>query len=216
MNTTEESANPVDRTLVPTNFTLHYSPEQIAMRTRELGDSISPWAKEVSLSTGQDLLAVAVLRGGIFFYADLVRSIRTSVEVAPVRTVGYDPEKNVPTDTVSVIADSVDVRGRSVLLVDDICDSGRTFERLVPLLLTKGAKEVKTTSLVRKIFPHKTFTPDWVGFEFTGDDWLVGYGMDDAERWRNLGGVYGMRPPKTGCESAAGVANATEATKGAR
>ena len=195
MNTTHDNSSSYDRTQVPAHFTLHYSPEQIAMRTRELGDSISPWAKEVSASSGQDLLAVAVLRGGIFFYADLVRSIRTSVEVAPVRTVGYDPEKNAPADTVSIIADSVDVRGRSVLLVDDICDSGRTFERLVPLLLSKGAKEVKTTSLVRKVFAHKTFTPDWVGFEFVGDDWLVGYGMDDSERWRNLGGVYGMRPP---------------------
>jgi hypoxanthine phosphoribosyltransferase len=184
-----------DRNHIPSHFTMIFSAEQIAQRTQELGRAISPWAADVSRTTGQDVVAVAVLRGGIFFFADLVRAISTSVEVAPVKTVGYDPKSNQGLDTVSVIADSLEVKGRHILLVDDICDSGRTFERLVPLLLDRGAVEVRSTVLVRKILPHKTFLPDWVGFEFTGEDWLVGFGMDDKERWRNLPAVYGMKPP---------------------
>jgi hypoxanthine phosphoribosyltransferase len=194
-----------DRNHIPPHFTMIFSPEQISLRTEELGRAISPWAVEVSQTTGQDVVAVAVLRGGIFFFADLVRAISTSVEVAPVKTVGYDPKNNKGLDTVSVIADSLEVKGRHILLVDDICDSGRTFERLVPLLLERGAEEVRSTVLVRKILPHKTFLPDWVGFEFTGDDWLVGFGMDDKERWRNLPAVYGMKPPVGATEDGKGA-----------
>jgi hypoxanthine phosphoribosyltransferase len=183
-----------DQSHVPGHFRLLYSAHEISERIKVLGMEISPWVKTVHSETGKDVVAVAVLRGGIFFFSDLVRALSASVEIAPVRTVGYDPTTNAGADTVSVVADSIDVNGRSILLIDDICDSGRTFERLVPLLMERGATAVKSAVLVRKVFPHPTFHPTWVGFTFTGDEWLVGYGMDDRERFRNLPDVYGMPP----------------------
>lgn len=180
---------------IPENFRLQYGVELLAQRVRETGTEITTWAREVRNNSGQDVLAIPVLRGGIFFFSDLVRSVAASIEIAPVRTVGYDSTTNgVATDSVSIIADSLNVKGRSVLLVDDICDSGRTFAALDILLRKNGATEVRTAVLIKRIFEHKTFDPSWVGFEYRGPEWFVGYGMDDAERWRNLPAVYTIHP----------------------
>jgi hypoxanthine phosphoribosyltransferase len=189
------SNNSGSRVEIPEHFTPFYAREQIASRIAELGKEILPWAKSVQEETHRDVLAVPVLRGGIFFFSDLVRAVATSLEIALVRTVAYEPGENViETDQVSVLADSLDVEGRSVLLLDDICDSGRTFAALYEVLKGRGAKDVKSAVLVKRILSHETFEPTWVGFRFPGSDWLVGYGMDDKERWRNLPGVYGITP----------------------
>jgi hypoxanthine phosphoribosyltransferase len=135
-----------------------------------------------------------VLRGGLFFFCDLARSIDTSVEIAPIKASSYDNSANgVQLHSVSVVADGVDVRGRSVLIVDDFCDSGRTLEEVERLLVARGAEEVRSSVLVRRLLDKPTFVPCWVGFEYDGADWLVGYGLEDKERWRNLPAVYGMK-----------------------
>jgi hypoxanthine phosphoribosyltransferase len=136
-------------------------------------------------------LAIPVLRGGIFFFADLVRAINASVEIAPVRTEAYEAELNgQPRNEVQIYAEKLAVKGRVVLVVDDVCDSGRTLEELEKALMARGAREVRTVVLVRRLLDHPTFVPCWTGFQYEGPEWFVGYGMDDVERWRNLPGVY--------------------------
>jgi hypoxanthine phosphoribosyltransferase len=136
-----------------------------------------------------------VLRGGVFFFADLVRALPVSVDVAPIQAQAYEKLQNgVQTPSIRVSYEGLELRGRSVLVVDDICDSGRTLEQLERLLLERGAREVRTAVLVRRLLATPTFVPCWVGLEYRGDDWLIGYGMDDRERWRNLPGVYRKQP----------------------
>ncbi len=180
---------------VPEAFELLYSAESIASRVRELGGEVGRWCRSVRDSTGRDVVAIPVLRGAIYFFSDLTRAIDTSVEVAPIRASAYD---NTLTDvqhrSVSVIADGLDVRGRVVLVVDDVCDSGRTLEELERILTERGAREVRSVVLVRRLLPVPSFVPCWVGFEYGGKEWFVGYGLEDKERWRNLPSVYGMKP----------------------
>jgi hypoxanthine phosphoribosyltransferase len=183
---------------IPSHLKPLYTAEMIRSRTAELGASISVWAEEVWKTSHTDLLAIPVLRGGIFFYADLVRQIRTSVEIAPARTWAYEqkaeddaPERK-PNELASVQVDlgSVPARGRSVLVVDDICDSGRSLAVLSAALKDAGAREVKAAVLVTRKVENQAYAPAWSGFDYAGKEWIVGYGMDDSERWRNLPGVF--------------------------
>jgi hypoxanthine phosphoribosyltransferase len=176
---------------IPAHFSLKFSEKEIAQRIKVLGDEIGSWCKGVWQDSHTDVLAIPVLRGGIFFFADLVRAINTSVEIAPVRTESYEVGvNNVQRSEVAVYAEKLAVKGRVVLVVDDVCDSGRTLEELEKALLARGAREVRTVVLVRRLLDRPTFVPCWTGFPYEGPEWFVGYGMDDSERWRNLPAVY--------------------------
>lgn len=175
---------------IPSNFSLVFNATEIARRTEQLGEAIGEWALEAQKRTNADVLAVPLLRGAIFFFADIVRKIQTSIEVAPVRTWGYDPTTNKLDAAMQVNLADVAPEGRSILLVDDICDSGRSLNVVSKALLKAGAHEVKSVVLIRRKVRDPLHLPDWVGFEYAKDFWFVGYGMDDSDRWRNLPDIY--------------------------
>jgi len=101
------------------------------------------------------------------------------------------PERK-PNELASVQVDlaAVPARGRSVLVVDDICDSGRSLAVLSAALKEAGAREVRAAVLVTRKVESQAYSPEWSGFDYSGKEWIVGYGMDDSERWRNLPGVF--------------------------
>lgn len=176
---------------IPAHFSIKFSQREIEQRVKVLGDEIGSWCKGVWQDSHTDVLAIPVLRGGIFFFADLVRAIPASVEIAPVTTESYEVGvNNVQRSEVAIYAEKLAVKGRVVLVVDDVCDSGRTLEELEKALMARGAREVRTAVLVRRLLDRPTFVPCWSGFQYEGPEWFVGYGMDDSERWRNLPGVY--------------------------
>jgi len=102
----------------------------------------------------------------------------------------YETGENVQRDSVSVNAGKVAVEGRSILIVDDVCDSGRTLAELTEYFTKLGAASVRSAVLIKRMMPHPTFDPNWIGFQYEGPEWFVGYGMDDCDRWRNLGSIY--------------------------
>lgn len=181
----------LERTMLPSYLQKIYSREDIHAASVRLGAEITPWAKACHEKTGKDILTVPILRGGLFFFADLVREIDMSVEIAPARTWAYEETvAGVPRPKVTVNIDNVPATGRSILLVDDICDSGKTLVAIKRHLLEAGATEVRAAVLIKRILPDSVGDPDWIGFEYDGPEWMVGYGMDDGDRWRNLGAVY--------------------------
>lgn len=202
-----EEANPTDRRrgdtgaadtasgLVPERFTPLYSPAAIREAVAAVGRDITGWARELWAESGKDVVAVPVLRGGIIFFGDLVRAVHHSMEVAPGRAWGYEVGVNgIQSNRLRLDIDSIPAEGRSVLLVDDICDSGRTLAAMSERLLERGATEVRSAVLIRRLVSEPQYVPTWSAFDYGGDEWFVGYGMEDGERWRNLPGVYIIRP----------------------
>jgi hypoxanthine phosphoribosyltransferase len=167
---------------VPPRVRILFDEPTIAARNEDI-------ARAVAAAGPENLLVVAVLKGSFMFAADLIRALhRTglSPQVEFVHLSSY-LDGTVSTGQVTILRDvESDVRGRDVLLVDDILESGRTVTFAKDLLMARGAKTVKTAVLLEK--PGKravSITPDYVGFTCP-DVFVVGYGMDVAHSYRQL------------------------------
>lgn len=187
---------------VPDTFKLLHNEEDVLTRVKELGAAITPWAEQVYRRTGKDLMVVPILRGAVLFFADLCRAIDHSVEFHPIRAqhcqVGVD---GAFLEDVNVYLDEISVAGRSVLLVDDICDSGKTLMKISVALSDRKAREVRSAVIVHRIIDDPLFTPNFIGFSYSGDEWFVGYGMENSERFRNLGSLYITSPESSDKDS---------------
>ncbi len=179
---------------IPENFSLLYGADQIRSCVARLGREISQWAAVVAADTGRDIVAIPVLRGSIIFCADLVREIQHPIQLVPVRAWAYEMDKKALPEGVRLHLEGLDVTGRSLLLIDDICDSGRTLAALSKAFYAYGAREVKSAVFVKRQLAEETaFEPDFIGVSYDGPEWLVGYGMDTADRWRSLPCIYTVR-----------------------
>lgn len=180
--------------LSPTRYSLLYGREEIREAVGRIGAQVREWALQTWEESHTQVIAIPVLRGGAFFFVDLVRAVGCSVEMLHLQAssykLGVNQEQN---DSVALSLDGVAVAGREVLLIDDICDSGRTLKALVDALLARGARGVRSAVIIKREVDPVTYNPDWYGFSYKGSEWLVGYGMDDVERWRNQEAIYIIR-----------------------
>ncbi|MCB0324883.1 MAG: hypothetical protein KDD69_14975 [Bdellovibrionales bacterium] len=175
-----------------------YSEEQIARRIRELAVEIEPWARDAAERSGHQVLAVCVLNGALFFFADLLRALRVSMEPACCRASSYTIETNQQAaHGVKISVANVAAAGRAILIVDDICDTGATLAKLQSVFEELGAVEVRSAVVVRRKCASNSFMPSWTAFEYEGDEWFVGYGMDNRGFDRNLPGIS-LLDPATG------------------
>lgn len=159
-----------------------FSAEAIAARIDQLAGNIA--AEKLD-----DLMVVAVLKGSFIFAADLIRALHRQglkPKIDFIYLASYDGE-HISQGNVRVVRDvGSDVRGRNVVVVDDIFDSGRTLAFAKSLLLETGAARVLTCVLVDKQVPRAApITPDFVGFSCP-PVFVVGYGMDFHNRYREL------------------------------
>ncbi len=166
----------------PRRIRVLYDEDAIARRNAEMAQAIAETAPA-------DLLVVAVLKGSFMFVADLIRAMHRVGMTPQVEFVHLSSYRaaTVSSGQVEILRDvQSDVRGREVLLVDDILESGRTLTFAKDLLAARGASKVSTVVLLEK--PGKravNLTPDYVGFECP-DYFVVGYGMDVAHAYRQL------------------------------
>ena len=176
---------------IGTRYRLQYTEMEISQQITRLGTEIGVWAGPTYAETAKDILAIPLLRGGIFFFAALMPRVKCSVEMAPGRTRAYRKgENNEQLENVEIQLDGVNVAGRSVLLVDDICDSGRTLKLVSEHLRAQGAREVRSAVLIKREHDKSVFNPEWIGFTYYGPEWFVGFGMDDRDRFSNLPSIY--------------------------
>ena len=155
-------------------------PDELEHRVRELGAEIS---RDYA---GRDLLLVGVLKGAVFFLADLMRHIDVPCEVDFMAVSSYGSS----TDTSGVVRILKDLdaplEGRNVLIVEDIVDSGLTLQYLMRTLQTRGPASLAVCALLTKPERRKAEVPArYVGFEIP-NRFVVGYGLDYHERYRNL------------------------------
>ncbi len=154
--------------------------EDIEKRVRDLGREI---ARKYA---GKDLIIIGVLKGAWIFMADLVRAMDMDVFCDFVRVASYGGGTESSGEVRLLYWPDVDFKGKRVLVVDDIADTGLTSMFLKQKFMEEGAVSVEFCVLLDKPARRKTdFKPDYVGFTIP-DHFVVGYGMDCNESYRNL------------------------------
>jgi hypoxanthine phosphoribosyltransferase len=180
-----------DKSTLPLRFREIFSRERIQSEVGRIATDITAWARECYLRDRHDVIALPIMRGGIYFSADVTRAVDCSLGLHPIRGVSYaNDEVGVKLKEIHFDLSELNPRGRTVLILDDICDSGRTIEELTRLLQKLGAVEVCSAVLIHRVIPQSTFTPTWSCFQYSGPEWFVGYGMEEIDRYRNLPAVH--------------------------
>ena len=172
------------------NLEVLYSEQQIQDRIRELGEQIT------RDYTGKDLVLVSVLKGSCVFLADLMRSIDLTLKIDFMSVSSYK-DGTRSTGDVEILKDlSNSIRGKDVLVVEDIVDTGLTLSRLLDILGTRGAASIRLASFLDKPEPRiKTeLKIDYTGF-VVPNKFVVGYGLDAAGRYRNLPFIAVVKDP---------------------
>lgn len=155
-------------------------PDQLKERVRALGRQISEDYE------GRDVLLVGVLKGAMFFLADLMRNISGTCEVDFMAVASYGSATD-SSGIVRILKDlDTPIEGRDVLIVEDIVDSGLTLQYLLRNLGARDPASLEVCALLTKPERRKADVPiRYVGFEIP-NRFAIGYGLDHAERWRNL------------------------------
>jgi hypoxanthine phosphoribosyltransferase len=165
-------------------------PDELRERVRAMGEEIAAAYED------RDLLLIGVLKGAVFFLADLMRAIDLPCEVDFMAVSSYGSATE-SSGVVRILKDlDASIEGRDVLIVEDIVDSGLTLQYLMRNLGARGPRTLEVCSLLTKPERRKVDLPvRWVGFEIP-DRFVIGYGLDFAERYRNLPYVAALVPPE--------------------
>jgi len=163
------------------------SESEIKKRVKELADTISNDYKDKSP------IFIGILNGCYVFMADLLRELSISTEVDFVKIRSYEDDSS--TGTIKFRKDiSADIDDRHIIIVEDIIDSGFTINFLVNRLKEAGPKSVSVAAILyKKTVAKLDFEIDYVGFEIP-PEFVVGYGLDFNEKYRNLKDVMVMEP----------------------
>jgi hypoxanthine phosphoribosyltransferase len=171
------------------NFTRYLSKHEIDAAVQKLAAQLNVDYE------GKPVVLVSVLKGAIIFVADLVRHLKLDHEVEFVRLSSYGKART-SSGTVTILKDiSADIRGKHVLIVEEIIDSGRTLRFLYDRLKASGPASVEIVTLLDKASKRVVETPvKYVGRQID-DQFLVGYGLDLEEKCRNLPDIYYLKYP---------------------
>ena len=164
------------------------SEHQIDEKVKEIGAAIS---KDFE---GKDVLLVGILKGSVVFMADLMRAITIPVAIDFMSVSSYG-NSSKSTGVVKIVKDlQDDLSGKDVIVVEDILDSGRTLSYLKKHIEAKGANSISIVTLLDK--PDRRVVdvyPNYTGFNVP-DEFVVGYGLDFAEKYRNLPFIGILKP----------------------
>ena len=172
--------------------------KNVLISEEELDTVVTRLAQEIDKDyqgTDKRLVLLCILKGSVVFMGDLMKKITAPVEIDFMRVSSYGNE-SVSNGNINIILDLMrkDINECDILIVEDIIDSGRTLKYLVDYLLHKGAKSVKTCTLLDK--PDRRvvdFYADYGGVVIP-DEFVVGYGLDFAEKYRTLPYIGILKP----------------------
>ncbi|MEZ5064557.1 MAG: hypoxanthine phosphoribosyltransferase [bacterium] len=154
---------------------------------RSIRERVAALGREISaVYAGEAPILVNILKGGFIFLADLARELSVPCEIDFMVVSSYE-DKTESSGVVRILADlGLNLDGRHVLIVEDIVDTGLTLEYLRELLLARNPASLRIVTLLNKPSRRKAEVPlDWIGFDIP-DEFVVGYGLDFAQRFRNL------------------------------
>ena len=165
------------------------SEEQLKAKVAELGAQIS---RDYA---GKNLVLVSILKGSVVFMADLMRAVSIPCNIDFMVVSSYGGSNTTTSGLVKIIKDlDGDLSGKDVLIVEDILDTGVTLSNLVPMLKMRNPNSVKICTILDKPSRRKAaIQPDYEGFQVP-DEFVVGYGLDYDEKYRNLPYVGVLKP----------------------
>lgn len=171
------------------NFTKYLSRHEIDAAVQSVAHHIN---KDYE---GKQVVLVAVLKGAVIFVADLIRHLKVENEIEFVRLSSYGKART-SSGTVTILKDiQADIRGKHVLIIEEIIDSGRTLKFLYERLKASGPASVEIVTLLDKASKRVVDVPvKYVG-RLIEDQFLVGYGLDLEEKCRNLPDIYYLKYP---------------------
>ncbi len=179
-----------------TNWDEHV--KEILIDEKELKSIVARLAKQIDedYKDKENVVLVGVLKGSIMFMSDLMKEIKTSAAIDFMRVSSYG-DSTTSSGNVNIILDlnRKNLPNENLIIVEDIVDSGRTLKYLVSYLLNKGAKSVKTVTLLDKPERREVeYQPEYVGQKIE-NHFVIGYGLDYSEKYRTLPYV-GVIDPK--------------------
>ena len=161
---------------------------QTTLITREqINERVAEMARQITDDlAGHEVIALCVLKGAMFFCADLVREMKMDVALDFIQISSYGNNK-YSSGVVTILKEpQLDMRGKAVLIVEDIIDSGLSIREVYNYIESRGAAMVKTAAFLDKPKARKSpFAPDYVGFSID-PQFVIGYGLDFAEKYRNV------------------------------
>ncbi len=165
-----------------------FSEEEIQQKIKELGNTLTEDYKD------KFPLAIGILKGAMPFMGDLLKRVDTYLEMDFMDVSSYG-NSTVSSGEVKIIKDlDTSVEGRDILVIEDIIDSGLTLSYIVELFRYRKAKSIKIVTLLDKPTGRKAdINADYVGF-IVPDEFVVGYGLDYAEKYRNLPYIGVLKP----------------------
>ena len=169
--------------------------ERVLVTEEQIRDRIASMAKEIDADyAGRDIMLVGVLKGAVMVMADLARSLTAPLEMDWMAVSSYGSGTK-SSGVVRILKDlDGDISGRHVLVVEDVIDSGLTLSWLLRNLRSRGPASVEVCTLLRKPDAAKVEVPvRYVGFDIP-NEFVVGYGLDHDQRYRNLPYVGTLAP----------------------
>ncbi|HXX59135.1 MAG TPA: hypoxanthine phosphoribosyltransferase [Dehalococcoidales bacterium] len=166
---------------------------EIYISRRRINSAVKRVAQEISADySGKKPLIIGILKGSFIFLADLARGLDFPLEMDFIRVSSYGNATETSGRVTLLLSPGIPVKGRHVLLVEDIIDSGLSIDFVAGLLQAEKPASLKICALLDKPSRRKTQTTvDYVGFTVP-DKFLVGYGLDFAEQYRNLPDICSM------------------------
>jgi len=163
--------------------------EQIRERCKELGEILT---KDYG-AENEEVLVVALLKGAVPFLSELIKNINLPLELDFMDVSSYDGTESI--GDIRILKDlNCSIKEKSILLVEDIIDTGRTIFEVKKMLYNKGAKDVKVVSLLDK--PERRIVDidaDYVGFDIP-NEFVIGFGLDYNQKYRNLPYIGVLKP----------------------
>ena len=164
-----------------------FEPPSVLIAAADIQQRITELAKAIEndYKESEELVCIGVLKGAVFFMVELLKQIHLPVAVDFFQTSSYRGHHSP--GEVRIRKDiEILIRDKDVLLIEDIIDTGYTLRTILDLFRFRGARSVRLCSLLDKPSKRRVeVRVDYVGFEIE-DQFVVGYGLDDDERWRNL------------------------------
>lgn len=164
----------------PLKFSKMITEIELAKRVKELGAEITELARK------EPVVAVCILKGSFIFFSDLVREIEADIATEFLGTTSYGNNMKSSGEVKLTLDLTNSIEGKTVILIEDIIDTGLTMDFLTKTLAIRKPKRLLTCALLFKPEALKTsFKPDYVGFEIP-NDFVIGYGLDYQGLYRNL------------------------------